>query len=173
MRKCSELLGRAFPTSRLSGGAIVTKRSPHCLCLSWTAVTSIISFTETSKFLTKVPNCNVKHQEGKHSVCLSRFIWPWNLLAKLTFYGTHLEKHCSRHTQFKPCHTQLWDPLWEFNRSCSVASSWQKASQLTFPAPTGPTTAKSSPGLAIRKRSCRVGVPDFYKLKFIKMWPFQ
>ena len=38
--------------------------------------------------------CNVKHQERKHSVCLSRFIWPQNL-AKLIFHGTQFEKRCS------------------------------------------------------------------------------
>ena len=92
---------------------------------------------------------------------------------KLTFYGTHLEKHCSRHTQFKPCHTQLWAPLWEFNRSCSIASNWRKASQLTFPAPTGPTTVNSSPGLTVNERPFRVGNSDSCKLKFIKTHSFQ
>ena len=123
---------------------------------------------------TSSPLCNVKHQEGKYSVRLSRFMWPWNLLTKLIFHGTHLEKYHSRYSQFKLCHTQLWAWLWKFNKGSGVTSSWQKASQLTFPAPTGPTTAKSSPGLAIRKRSCRVGVPDAYKREFIKKKsPFQ
>ena len=43
---------------------------------------------------------------------------------KLTFYGTHLEKHCSRHTQFKLCHTCLWALLWEFSRGCDKASTF-------------------------------------------------
>lgn len=74
MRKCSELLGRAFTTSRLPGGATVTKRSPHCLHPSRTAVTLIISFTETAKLpISGSQLCNVKHQEGKHSV----FIQPY------------------------------------------------------------------------------------------------
>ena len=59
---------------------------------------------------------------------------------------------------------------WEFNRGCGVAS---RASQLTFPAPTGPTTANSSPGLTVKERPRRVGVSDSCKLKFIKMYPFQ
>ena len=55
--------------------------------------------------------CNIKHQEGKHSEHLSRFMWPRNLLKKLILHGTHLEKHRSRYSQFKLCHTQLWVPL--------------------------------------------------------------
>ena len=39
VRKCSELPKRAFSTSRLHGGVAVTKRSPHCLYPTWTAVT--------------------------------------------------------------------------------------------------------------------------------------
>ena len=56
------------------------KKSP-CLRLSWPAITSIISFTATAKPPTSSSQlCNMKHHEGKHSVCLSRLIWPWNLL---------------------------------------------------------------------------------------------
>ena len=117
----------------------------------------------------------VQHEtSGRKTQCV--FIQTYLAMkpsCKLTFYGTHLEKHCSRHMQFKPCHTQLWAPLWEFNRSCSIASKWHKESQLTFPAPTGPTTANSSPGLTVKERPCRVGVLDSCKLKFIKTYPFQ
>ena len=73
----------------------------------------------------------------------------------------------------KTLYTQLWAQLWEFNRDCSVASNCWKAPQLTFPAPTGPTTANSSPGLTVKERPCRVGVLNSCKLKFIKTYPFQ
>ena len=67
--------GRGFTTSRLPRGATVMKRSPHCLHPTWTAVTSIISFTEMSKFLTSnLQLGHVKHQEGKDNVHLSWFI---------------------------------------------------------------------------------------------------
>ena len=69
MKKCSELPGRAFTISRLPRGATVMKRSPHCLHPTWTAVTSIISFTEKSKFLTMVPNCAMWNTKKENTVC--------------------------------------------------------------------------------------------------------
>lgn len=51
----------------------------------------------------------------------------------------------------------------------SMAVRLQKASRLTFPAPTGPITANNSPGLTVKERPSRVGVSDAYKLKFTKI----
>ena len=47
---------------------------------------------------------------------------PQNLLAKWMLQRIHLEKHCSRHTEFKLSHTQLWAPLWEYNWGCYQAA---------------------------------------------------
>ena len=99
---------------------------------------------------------------------LSRVMWPRNLLTKLILHGTHLGKHLSRYIQ-TVSHSALGSTR-EFNRGYGVAS---RASQLTFPAPTGPTTANSSPGLTVKERPRRVGVSDSCKLKFIKMYPFR
>ena len=55
--------------------------------------------------------CNVKHEEGKHSVHLPRFMWPRNLLAKRMSHGTHLEESDSRFAQFKLCYTRLYAQL--------------------------------------------------------------
>ena len=164
--------GKSFMTSRLPGGATDEKESSLSL--------SILNSCHINNFLhwdIQIPHkqfttgpCEASRRKRQYAFIL--IYLPWNLLVKWVFHGTHLEKHCSRHTQFKLSHTRLWAPLWGLNRCCGVASSWQKASQLTFPAPTGPTTANSSPGLTVKERPCRVGVSDAYKLKFIKMYPF-
>ena len=83
---------RTFPTSKLPGGTTVTKRSPLYLILSWTAIRTIISFTDTSRAWQAVSKCatwSTKKESGVHS---SRFIWSRERLEKLTFHGTHLEK---------------------------------------------------------------------------------
>ena len=36
---------------------------------------------------------------------------PWNLLTKWMFHRTHLEKHCSRHIEFKLSHSALGSTL--------------------------------------------------------------
>ena len=42
-RKYSKLPGRAFMISRYPGRATKMKRSPHCLCLSWTVSVQLLS----------------------------------------------------------------------------------------------------------------------------------
>ena len=115
------------------------------------------------------PTMSHEASRKKYNVHLSQCSWPWNLFAKLMF----LEKHFSRYTQFKLklSHTQLWAPLWGLNRGCGIASGWQKASQLTVPAPTGPTTANSSPGLTVKERPWRVGGLWFLQIKVYKNVP--
>ena len=112
--------------------------------------------------------CNVKHQEGKRCAFIqislvTRTSWktnvPWNTSGENTVLDT-LNSKWSIHSSGLNS---------EFNRGCGIASSWQKASQLTFPAPTGPTTANSSPGLTVKERPCRVGVSDAYKYKLRKL----
>ena len=76
--------------------------------------------------------CNVKPQEGKHSVYLSRFIWPQNLLEKLMFHGTHLEKHCSRHPQFKVNYTQLWAPSENLTGAVALHQADKRRDNLPF-----------------------------------------
>ena len=96
---------------------------------------------------------------------------PQNLLVKWVFHGNTRETLFYTHSIQTESHSALGSTLrieqglWSFIKLT-------KASQLTFPAPTGPTTANSSPGLTVKERSCRVGVSDAYKLKFIKRYPF-
>ena len=171
-RKYSKILGRALWPPEFLEGPQDEKESSLSL--------SILNSCHINNFLhgdIQIPHqqfttgpCEAPRRKRQYAFIL--IYLPWNLLVRLVFHGTHLEKHCSRHTQFKLNYTPLWAPLWGLNRGCGVASSWQKASQLTFPAPTGPTTANSSPGLTVNERPCRVGVSDAYKLKFIKMYPF-
>ena len=163
MKKCSELPGRAFTTSRLPGGVSVTKRSPHCLSILNSCHINNLLLWDVQTPYKQFLNMHREAPRRKTQCAFIQVYLPLNL-AKRMFHGTCLEKRCSRYTQ-------LWAPLWGFNRGCGAASGWQKASQLTFPAPTGPTTANSSPALTVKERPCRVGVSDAWKLKFIEMYP--
>lgn len=70
---CEEMLKiprRAFPTSRLPGGTTVTKRRPLYLTLSWTAVRTIISFTDRSKAWQAVSKRATWSPKKESTVCI-------------------------------------------------------------------------------------------------------
>ena len=60
----------AFPTSRLPGGTTIRKRRPLYLILSWTAVRTIISFTDTSKAWQAVSKCATWSPKKESTVCI-------------------------------------------------------------------------------------------------------
>lgn len=134
-----------------------------------------------SNFLTEMADfqirssqlCHLNGQEEKHNV-----LYPDSLVHAISLQNEHSMEHPLRKAiQGIPdphlCYIWLWAQPWDFNMGCGTASSCPKTLQLTFPAPTGPTTANNSPGLTVKERSFRVGVSDACKQKFTKKCPFQ
>ena len=163
--------GKSFMTSRLPGGATDEKESSLSL--------SILNSCHINNFLhwdIQIPHkqfttgpCEASRRKRQYAFIL--IYLPQNLLVKWVFHGNTRETLFHTHSIQTESHSALGSTL-RIQQGLWSCIKLTKASQLTFPAPTGPTTANSSPGLTVKERSCRVGVSDAYKLKFIKMYPF-
>lgn len=133
-----------------------------------------MSFPEMANFQTGSSQlCHLDGQEENHNV-----LCPDLLVHATSLQNEHSMEHTLRNAilgipNLHLCYTWLWAQPWDFNMGCGITSSCPKTSQLTFPAPTGPTTANNSPGLTVKETSFSVGVSDTYKWKFTKKCPFQ